>query len=291
MDSLSLLQAIAGVRNRFQVSQHRLWLRLGSDLSVPVVDIRRLVEFEAIRDRLLNDIKEYQTVPCKLWLLLQSFCLKPAVQVGGRPFRPKGKHWPTWRSGRKEIPMDFVAQFHFDHSFASHLMLPGDFLLIFLGDQGDLGSDHAAEYFSFEWYQLPFSPDDREFPITWRGHECVGYEGFDVVGQGAADHIHNLMIAEGWRGFPSHWATHVLCFPGIKTGGAPASGSAPESSTLLCSVSQVGAEAGEIYPWADHPEPIETYSDREVDIWDGMALLEFFWNPRIQEMSVKMTIN
>ena len=231
---------------------------LDAGLGMPVIYLFRLIHFLSMRNLVLAPAERVKQLPCELFLSLSYCDGSPSTQMGGRPYRPAGIPWPAHR--RTGQPMEFVGQFCFDRTKEQFSHLPGDLLLFFIVELSGLASDSPDDEFRFEWYELPFAPDANLSNETWNGHTAVPYPSYDVQSEEALDMAEVFLQQHvpdwDWR---SYYARHLLCFPGVKIGGAPAfrdpEVNVPEDSFLL-SLSTCGPPLETPFPWIDTPTPI-----------------------------------
>lgn len=94
---------------------------------------------------------------------------RSVTKVGGLPYRPADRLWPTAESGE---PLTFIAQFCFADSRDIRSNLPGDILLIFGTEPGNY-----RELMQFEWVTLSNEKlvGQADIPKTaWRIQPCYG---------------------------------------------------------------------------------------------------------------------
>jgi len=163
------------------------------------------------------------------------------TKVGGLPYWPKGKKWPTHGKG---TPYRFLAQFNFSDSTDIYPDLPGDILLIFVTNEDDWAFD--SDGYHFEWVDLGIEPinavpEESELPDV--------YPFFGVIHR-SVDYLSGT-FKEG--DFYEYELDKLLILPGIKIGGAP---SFIQDSTqfvpgFLCQLGSIQAVYDLPYPWVN----------------------------------------
>src|SRR5262249_3781899 len=117
------------------------------------------------------------------------------TKVGGVPYWPKGRRWPTNSAG---APYRFVAQFNFADSRDLFSELPGDVLLLLAEDEKDWMWEPMRV--RFEWLRLglPTCPEFDESLIAEKAGPFFGviYRSADYPD--AEDKAYVLKVSQGW---------------------------------------------------------------------------------------------
>ncbi len=192
---------------------------------------------------------------------------RTATKVGGLPYRPASKPWPT---GDDRRPFTFLAQFNFTESLDLVNELPGDILLVFVRERllswpGDL------EQMQFEWYRLETEPQlcDYAPPPDWKFAIAYGerFRTIDYIDPAAAAVFIEVLETIDVN-LPSRleFADSLCRIEGMKIGGSPfwmpsiATNNIDLETafpgTFLCSLSGIEPNWEVPYPWLNHPEPI-----------------------------------
>jgi hypothetical protein len=188
-------------------------------------------------------------------------------KVGGLPYRPRGKPWPTTEGG----PMTFLAQLRFTESRDLVGELPGDLLLIFTRDMSLYNGEPTC--LAFEWYPLGLTdlarpgevpPPERQF-VTCYG---LRHRTFDYLDEDRAMRYLRRAIPPGRStGYGREFSLRLLCrLDGMKIGGAPRwfNLNDPERhkpGRFLATLAGVVPDPFAPFPWVNHPSPLPPSAD------------------------------
>ncbi len=197
---------------------------------------------------------------------------RDVTKVGGLPYRPREKPWPTTADG---VPMTFLAQYRFVESRDIIGETPGDILLVFAADEDSFWDD-APNRPAFEWYPLGLKQLIRRKEIPeplWKFSPCYGHRcrTVDYVERCALEAIlkslppeaADMDFSEAYSWDPLWQVTGAVAkLIGMKIGGAP-HWNRPHlvrpgvdcPGRFLCSLSTIIATSQGPYPWVNHPEP------------------------------------
>ena len=172
------------------------------------------------------------------------------TQFGGMPFWPSGRRWPIDDRGE---PYRFFGQINFADSKDLVGKLPGDLLLLFIGeDQHDWYWEPMAVH--FEWVELGSRIDsdlDPELITT------MGGPFFGAIFR-SADYPEARQIADD-----NEFDRGLDVLEGTKIGGVP---HFPEATgQFLCQVGSIQAAHDVPFPWVNRPEPLGLGLDRHND--------------------------
>lgn len=184
------------------------------------------------------------------------------TKVGGVPFWPKEKKWPTSSAG---VPMGFVAQFCFSDSVDLFPELPGDLLLLFAnGNYKKYWMPDEPTDLHFEWVKIsqttPIHTSD--IPDTsWKLEPFYGeiHRTADFLTGGVWEKKwwlllkkHSKSLSEFWSGLTAqryleknyHQAWRIPIVEGTKIGGVPRWIQNPEEmpGRFLCALGSVHPE-------------------------------------------------
>jgi hypothetical protein len=207
------------------------------------------------------------------------------TKVGGIPYRPKNKPWPTSDDGQTLI---FLAQYNFADSRDLVGDLPGDILLVFSKYRHPTWPDEPDQL-QFEWYTLGGSePMCTEVPLgEWTVPVVYGtrYRSVDYVSAEAAQAFAAFLPSEV-RASPETAVASICRIEGMKIGGAPLwpptvqrdyETSAALPGRFLCSLAGIEPVWETPYPWLNHPQPLTMHeacsAENKLIFWDGAILL------------------
>lgn len=170
------------------------------------------------------------------------------TKVGGRPFWPRGRDWPTTADGS---PCFFLAQFNFSDSLdIVGNNLPGDLLLLLTDSEEDWQFEEKE--LSFEWISASITPDSD---LSVRS--TVGPAGpfFGVVHR-SADYPEASEAASVLKISQSY---NLPVFSGTKIGGVPQfiQGGRRADGSFLCQLGSIQAAPGVPYPWVNRTEHLD----------------------------------
>lgn len=155
------------------------------------------------------------------------------TKVGGRPFWPKGRGWPTTSDGS---PCLFLAQFNFfDSKSLFELELPGDVLVVVVDSKEDWLWDGEGLY--GYWVPSDIEPD----------HTIAVPSAFEPAGP-------FFGVIHRTADYPDiDWVLN-----GTKIGGVPYSiqSGTETQDKFLCQLASIQAAPDVPYPWVNHPEPL-----------------------------------
>ncbi len=222
-----------------------------------------LFSVETLRDRF--DLREGRAIPADVFVFGKGEPPRPdCTHIGGRPFWPASRKWPTDEAGE---PYKFFAQINFADSRDLVGKLPGDLLLLFIGDE-DEWYFHPMQV-QFEWValgsrvQTEFDPSliaNTGGPFFGAIYRTADYP--DAVLR--AEELRNLPPdsagIDAWRAYkPTVDASYNLpILNGTKIGGLPHFVQSGEdvSGQFLCQLASIQAAAHVPYPWVNCPEPL-----------------------------------
>ncbi len=182
-------------------------------------------------------------------------------RIGGMPFWPKRRPWPSSESGE---PLRFVAQFNFSESTDLVGNLPADVLLIFKEREPE------SERFFLEWQQSSQRDElvsDEDLPRVEEGPRWYGRR-WRVDSYPEAESIReysgNIELPNGESIVNTCFLFELL---GMQIGATPyracSNSAAPSGGRIICSLSDIGPTIGRPYPFLNRPEPlIETGAER-----------------------------
>ncbi len=215
---------------------------------------------------------------------------RDVTKIGGLPYRPAGKPWPTFGEG---LARTFLAQFCFRDSLDIVGKFPGDILLIFTQDNDLYWPDDGPEpLFLFEWYPLGLTDliqQEMLPPQPWKILPRHGYryrtQGYPSVR--AAESVAKIVaphIESRLRHLSIDTARAVCELDGAKIGRIPhwpSGGSHGErvielAGRHLCTLTDHVPDLESPYPWVNHPEPDTTHSEQESRLlWRDGAVINF----------------
>lgn len=248
-----------------------------------VTSPHHLFSVETLRDR--YGLRVGPTVATDVFVFGKGKPPRPeCTQIGGDPFWPAGRNWPTDDGGN---PYKFFAQINFADSKDLVGELPGDLLLIFIGDEEEWFF-HPMQV-KFEWVTLGSeiqSEFDRSLianaggPFYGAIYRTADYPDaetkFDDV---VAEESPNLSV---WSSTPD-WATPEVrittelqlyklpILNGTKIGGLPSfiQNGGDLSGQFLCQVASIQAAPCVPYPWVNRPEPLGLGFGLDTKAYDG----------------------
>jgi hypothetical protein len=190
---------------------------------------------------------------------------RAATKIGGLPFWPRGREWPTSLSGE---PLPFLAQFNFCQSLDIIGNLPENLLLLF-GHQ-DVPSSIVATWQSatcrsplIERDDMPVkSPRTCFFGTRWRTDTFPGAQAKTEI-----------ILADGTRVTDVWFVCEIL---GMQIGSRPffpkmdRLASEVEGGRAICSMCSVYPIADRPFPFLNRPEALTDFEAREfaVDLTD-----------------------
>lgn len=214
---------------------------------------------------------------------------RDVTKIGGLPYRPAGKPWPT--SKETGAPLTFVGQFRFTDSFDIVGRLPGDILLMFFADMAAAPPDWFPGPPVFEWYPLGIEdltrgddvpPSGWKFPICYGArHRTVEYQG-DI----ACERLNQVLPREFRSKTPcaSNELARLMCqIDMVKIGGIPyrrrdeAGALRPDKGLrYLGTLPPVVAHSYEaLYPWLNVKEAM----DCPMLMFSEDGFVDLFVNP------------
>jgi Domain of unknown function (DUF1963) len=113
-----------------------------------------LFAVETLRDRL--DLRKGQALPTDVFVFGKGEApRRDGTKVSGLPYWPVGRAWPNDSEG---VPYRFLAQFNFADSHDLVGDLPGEVLLVFVGEEGADWCAVDPPAVHFEWLPLGLEP-------------------------------------------------------------------------------------------------------------------------------------
>lgn len=234
-----------------------------------------LAVVDHLRDELLALIPPGRRVPTDVFLWGRGEALRREItKLGGLPYWPADRPWPTSSSGE---PLIFVAQVCFADSRDIVADLPGDVLLIFahpiwerLWDGRHQGDESLMQ---FAWMPLGETElVDSVAPVksNWAGapywgtiHRTYDYPDLDGDNDDLWDRIApDLGERYRWSGLDRVTATKIGGIPWWEQGDPGLLG------RFLCVLEAIGPAKDRPYPYVNVPEPIGS-RDRDP-LWDAV---------------------
>jgi hypothetical protein len=236
--------------------------------------VRDVAVVEQLAERRAVVIPPEQRVPTDLFMFsLGEAPRRELTKVGGVPYWPADRPWPTTSSG---VPLTFVAQFNFLDSLDLTGPLPGALLLVFAdgvrADEGDWYDD--PPFLQFHWMQISAMPliAARAVPEpAWRFKPCYGsiYRIYDwKIPEDAAER--GIEVEPG--------VIDVLS--GTKIGGVPdwIQDRWYDEGRFLCQLGSIWVWPHEPYPFLNVPEPYQ-HSVDDTMMWGDVGALYIFHSP------------
>jgi hypothetical protein len=222
-----------------------------------------LFAFEAARDSL--GLRIGRPLPTDVFVFGKGEApRREATKVGGLPYWPAQRAWPTTPSGQ---PYHFLAQFNFADSSDLVAGLPGDVLLLLVEPGEDW--QYEASPIRLEWLTLgevPLPSFPREQTVTPETTFFGAiYRGIDYPGSLEKEKELGL-----WSGTGQLYATQAT-----KIGGLPYSIQDHQyAGDFICQLNSVQAAAEVPYPWVNQEAPLEA-SHGESGLWHGANQFTF----------------
>jgi Domain of unknown function (DUF1963) len=218
---------------------------------------------ETLRDRF--NLRVGRAMPADVFVFGKGEPPRPdCTQVGGNPFWPTNREWPTNGNGS---PYRFLAQISFADSLDLVGDLPAELLLLFV-DVADDWLWQEPLQIHLEWVALgsgPRSNIDRSLIAEKAG------PFYGAIFR-SADYPDTLEIASGLE-VDESWNLPIL--NGTKIGGVPhfIQGGEGVSGQLLWQLASIQAAPYAPYPWVNRPEPLGLESDQNGIYGDENSIL------------------
>jgi Domain of unknown function (DUF1963) len=218
----------------------------GEDITSP----HHLFSVETLRDRL--DLRLGNAIPTDVFVFGKGEPPRPdCTHIGGNPFWPSSRNWPTDGQGK---PFRFFAQINFADSKDLVGDLPGDLLLLFVGERSDWYWEPMDVH--FEWVSLGSQVRtnfDRSLIATTSG------PFFGAIFR-TADYPDAIRLArepdEGqYYGLPILYGTKIGGVPRFNRSGRDVPGQ------FLCQIGSIQAQPKAPFPWVNRPEPLDLWSE------------------------------
>lgn len=246
-----------------------------------------LAHIEQIRTRASEVSDLGSTVPTDVFVFGHGEAgRRDVTKVGGLPYRPRQKPWPTREEGG---PMTFLAQYRFTESRDIVGDLPGDILLLFAADERGLFWGHQSQLL-FEWYPLgltDLATKGELMQTDWEFVTCYGarHRTLDYVEKIGPRVLKTVIPEKVLDTFPIEFASlEVSRLVGMKIGGLPMLFYSPEErpdlhqlpGRFLCSLATTGPMPEQKYPWINRARPY-TFGEGgspqlHLEICDGFVL-------------------
>jgi hypothetical protein len=209
---------------------------------------------EELRD--VHGLREGKALPADLLVFGKGESpRREATKVGGIPYWPADRPWPTDDEG---APLFFLAQFNFaDSRDLFPTSLPGDVLLLLVEDPEDY---LEPDLIQFEWLTLglpPVSPFDESQMATTAGpfygviHRSADYPD-------ATERATDLEVSQSYD---------LPILNGTKIGGVPhwIQGGDGSDDQFLCQLGSIQAAPQVPYPWVNQAESLGLeFDDRGI---------------------------
>lgn len=224
---------------------------------MPITSPCHVCNNEQLRREMQDQFIWGPSVPVDIFVMAEG---EPAdryvTKVGGLPYRPAGAAWPK---SRDDKPMFFVAQLNFSDSKDITGDLPGDVLLVFVNESFD--------YVIFEWRQLGI--DDlvlaEEIPTpTEYLDPCYGHIFRTVSYPQATCKASEYPLCRGKDVWSHYWLPQ---YQAMQIGSAPyfIQEDIQLPGKLLCTISSIGPDRHQRFPWINHPEPLLPEDEWSID--------------------------
>lgn len=205
-----------------------------------------LYSVETLRNR--HNLRTGEAVPTDVFIFGKGEPGDPScTKVGGRPYWPAGREWPTSTDGS---PHYFLAQFNFSDSVdIVGSDLPGMVLLLVTDSQDDWLWGEAGLY--FHWVPASIIPaKDLTVPSVLGSsgpfygviHRSADYPDAD-------DAAHDLDVSQSYN---------LAVVNGTKIGGLPhfIQGGVDNDARFLCQLGSIQAAPFAPYPWVNRRESL-----------------------------------
>ena len=266
----------------------RIYSEVGDDEDIAGTHVTspfHLFCVEALRDRF--GLRVGRAVPTDVFVFGKGELPRPdCTQVGGFPYWPMGRFWPIDESGN---PYRFFAQINFADSKDLVGELPGDLLLLFIGDELEWYF-HPMEV-QFEWVALGSNIQtefDRSLIANTGGpfygaiYRTADYPDTEErLNEICVEESHNMPILSGvpdwmtpesrvWSKFQLRW---LPILSGTKIGGETSFVQSGEgvSGQVLCQLASIQAAGCVPYPWINRAEPLGLLRQFDANDYDGMT--------------------
>jgi hypothetical protein len=208
-----------------------------------------LFAVETLRDRL--GLRTGRALPTDVFVFGNGDApRRDATKVGGLPYWPGNRPWPKDSAG---VPYRYLAQFNFADSRDLFPDLPGDVLVLLVGEEGDdwLAVEPLAIH--LEWLSLGLVPIASLEPALMANPALAFFGAIHRT----ADYpdVEKVAKKSGVRG-----GSLMAIINGTKIGGWPhpiQDYDRDFKGALLCQLGSIGAKSEVPYPWVNHPAPIE----------------------------------
>ncbi|MCP3933075.1 MAG: DUF1963 domain-containing protein [Bacteroidetes bacterium] len=192
---------------------------------------------------------------------------RTVTKIGGLPYWPKAKKWPTDEAGQ---PMIFIGQLNFLDS-ADHIgTLPGDILLVFGSESlGEYMMPSDSESLKFIWQNLSENANLvqlKDIPDTsWQLSSIWGdlYRTKDYIEESELElsedeeHIFDLFVWQGTKiGGEPYWIQEIECI----------------GSRFIGAIGSISPKSVKPYPFLNKEIPISKEVDNTWDLLTGLLM-------------------
>jgi len=253
----------------------RIYTRAGCDKDIEgelITSPHDLFCVETLRDRL--DLRVGRSLSVDVFVFGKGEPPRQdCTQVGGNPYWPSNRAWPINDKGN---PYRFLAQVNFADSKDLFADLPGELLLLFVGE----GDEWLWEPdpIHLEWVTLgsvPLSEIDRAL-VAEKAGPFFGAIFRSADYPDAEDKANESEVGQGYN---------LPILNGTKIGGVPhlIQGGEEVSGQFLCQLGSIQAAPRVPYPWVNHPAPVGLerdqngiYGDENCIVFGDMGSIYIF---------------